>query len=240
MTTQETTRPSAIFFDLFHTLIDVNGVPGPTSSELLGIDPLRWNRELMYRAHHHALGSVTDPYESVRRIVHAIDPGVPEERIRAAVESRPRRFRHALMIVRPEILSGLSELRALGLRTGLISNAGYDEVEAWEDSPLAPLLDVALFSCHEHLMKPDPAFYLRATERLQVTPAESLFVGDGGSDEHDGARAAGMRTALYLGFLEESLPVLAAQRPRNTDYVVRAFGELVEMVRGLPPAGASS
>jgi len=158
-------------------MFDVTGVPGPPSSELLGIDPLRWNRELMYRAHHHALGTVADPYESVRRIVHAIDPTVPEERIRTAVESRPRRFRPALLNIRPDILSGLSDLRALGLRTGLISNAGYDEVEAWEDSPLAPLLDVALFSCHEHLMKPDPAFYLRAAERLQVAPACQLGAG---------------------------------------------------------------
>ena len=217
----------AVCFDLFHTLVDVNTAPGEASSSLLGIDPVVWNRKLMYEADHHALGEVTDPFESVRRIAHAIDPTIPEERIRRAVAARPRRFRHALLEVRPEILGALQRFRAIGLRLGLISNAGLDEVEAWSESPLCPLIDVPLFSCHERLMKPDPAIYWRAAERLGVEVDACLFVGDGGSDEHEGARAAGMRTVLFLPLLVASLPSIAATRPRNTDYTAESVDELV-------------
>jgi putative hydrolase of the HAD superfamily len=226
-------RPRAILFDLFHTLVDVNGAPGEASSVILGVDPLVWNAKIMYDAAHHALGLEEDPYESVRRMAHEIDPAIPEERIRAAVAARPKRFRHALVHVRPEILEGLRRLRALGLSLGLVSNAGLDEVVAWPESPLAPLIEAALFSCHEKVMKPDPEIYRRAAARLGVVPSDCLFVGDGGSHEHDGARRAGMRTALFLALLAESAPDLAASRPRNTDYVVASMEALAELVEGM-------
>lgn len=232
-------RPRAVLFDLFHTLVDVNGAPGSASSAILGIDPRAWNAKIMYDSAHHALGLEADPYESVRRIAHEVDPTIPEERIRAAVEARPQRFRHALVHVRPEILEGLRRLRALGLPLGLISNAGLDEVIAWPESPLAPLFDAALFSCHEKLMKPDPEIYRRAAERLGVAPSDCLFVGDGGSHEHDGARRAGMRTALFLAFLAETAPDLAASRPRDVDHVVASMAELVKLVEG-PEASPST
>jgi putative hydrolase of the HAD superfamily len=229
----------AVIFDLFHTLIDVNNAPGSSTSQILGIDPIEWNRRLAEEARHHALGEERDPLESIRRIVNSMGRSVDEDQLRAAVRCRPNRFRHALRNVRADILEGLRELRAMGLRLGVLSNAGLDEVDAWDDSPLAPLIDCPLFSCHEGLMKPDPAFYLRAARRLGVSPARVIFAGDGGSSEHAGARRAGMITVLMLGLLEESLPELAAQRERNTDYTARSMAELVAIVRNLaaPAAG---
>jgi putative hydrolase of the HAD superfamily len=223
-------RPEAIVFDLFHTLIDVNMAPGVAASRILGIDPVVWSRKLMLESPHHALGTVKDPYESVRRIVHSIDPAIPEEKIRAVVAARPNRFHHALVHVRPEVLSGLARLRVLGLKLGLLSNAALDEIEAWEESPLKGALDAALFSCYEGLMKPDPRFYHLAARRLGVPSSRCWFVGDGGSNEHVGARLAGMKTVLILGMLQESFPEMAAQRPRDTDLVITTMGDLVELV----------
>lgn len=226
-------QPAAVLFDLFHTLVDVNGAPGLASSEILGIDPVVWNARIMYEAHHHALGEVADPYESIRRVAHAIDPEIPEDRIREAVAVRPRRFRHALLEVPPASLTGLARLKALGLPLALVSNAGLDEVEAWPDSPLAPFFTAALFSCHEKVMKPDPEIYFRAAARLAVEPTRCLFVGDGGSGEHEGACNAGMHTVLLLGLLLSSLPGAAASRPRNTDWVLGTMDELATMVERL-------
>jgi putative hydrolase of the HAD superfamily len=225
--------PEAVLFDLFHTLIDVNGAPGLSSSEVLGIDPVVWNRKIIDEAQHHALGTVLDPYESLRIIAHSIDPGIPEERIRRAVDARPKRFRHAMIHVRPEILGALLRIREPGIRLGLVSNAGLDEVEAWPESPLAPLFGTVLFSCHERLMKPDPAIYLLAARRLGVAPSRCLYVGDGGSREHSGARQAGMRTVLTLGLLEESLPEIAASRPHDTDFEARTLADVADLVESL-------
>ncbi len=231
--------PQAILFDLFHTLIDLrSGASGPSTPEFLGIDPIVWSKKVVEESPHHALGEVTDGYESLRLIVHAIDPVIPEEQIREAARLRPARFRAALLNVRPAILASLTRLRARGLRLGLISNAGIDEVSAWLESPLAPLFDVALFSCHEALMKPNPQIYLRAAEKLGVPPGECLFVGDGGSREHEGARAAGMASVLLLGLLRESYPDIADQRPRIADWTLETFEELEALVLGLEHGSA--
>jgi len=224
----------AVLFDLFHTLVDMSSAPPDTAThDLLGVSAEAWAEQIFYHAPHHALGTETDPYDSVRQIAHAIDPTIPEERIRRAVDARPLRFRAALLNVRPAILDAIGRLRALGLKIGLISNAGLDEVEAWEESPLAPLFDVVLFSCHEGVMKPDREIYQRAASRLGLPPERCLFVGDGGSHEHEGARAAGMTTLLALWLLHEADPQLARKRKRVTDYVADTVEEMMEVARSL-------
>lgn len=225
--------PRAILFDLFHTLVNLNDTPGPTTAEILGIDPADWNMMLFEKGKHHALGEVADRYESLRRIVDEVDPHMPEERIRRAADARPLRFRHALERVRPEILDSITRLRELKLKIALVSNAGLDEIEGWPDSPLAPLFDAVLFSCHEKVAKPDPRIYARATERVSVAADSCLFVGDGGSDEHTGAAKAGMSTVLILGMLREVMPDIAATRSPKTDWVVETFPELVELIERL-------
>ncbi len=229
-----TTPIRAVIFDLFHTLIDMSMLPpGQSTPDLLGIDAATWAQKVIEASPHHALGSVRDAYESVRLIAHAIDPGLPEEKIRYAVQRRPARFRAALTQVRPQILEGIRRMRAGGLKIGLISNAAFDEVEAWEDSPLAPLFDAYLVSCHEGVMKPDLEIYHRAAQRLGVRPEACLYVGDGGSREHEGARGAGMKTVLFLGLLRANYPDLAQRRPRNTDWEFDDFDEVVRLAERL-------
>lgn len=223
---------AAVIFDLFHTLVNFSAVPDEDStSRLLGITPRAWSEAIHTLGAHHALGEIDDPYESVRLIAHAVDPAIPEARIRAAVAARPDRFRRALTEIRPEVLEMLTEIRARGLKIALISNAGLDEIEAWDESPLAEYFDAVVVSCREGLMKPDPAIYELTSERLGIPCEACLFVGDGGSREHEGARKAGMQTLLILGFLRETDPEIAESRARNTDWVVETHAELLAIVK---------
>ena len=61
--------------------------------------------------------------------------------------------------------------------------------------------------------KPEPEIYLEATSRLGVSPAEALFVGDGGDDELPGAERAGLRSAHAAWFRGE-VAGLPASVPR--------------------------
>ncbi len=231
----------AVIFDLFHTLIDMRHAPAETSTpELLGIDPAVWSHTVTEASPRHALGEDPDPMESVRRIAHAIDPTISMERVRAAVAARPERFRAAFTRVSPDALSMLERLRGMGLPLGLISNAGLDEIEGWAASPLAPFFDVALFSCREKVMKPDPRIYRLAAERLGVAPERCLYAGDGASREHEGAREAGMRTVLMLAILNEIDPPSAAARKRDTDWVVESFSGFTCLVERLRRQGSAA
>lgn len=90
----------------------------------------------------------------------------------------------------------LTALRAGGLRRGLISNCVPEVRRVWPESVLAGLIDAAVFSPDARVTKPDRRIYMLACEALGVAPDECLYVGDGGSHELTGARAAGMHPVL--------------------------------------------
>jgi putative hydrolase of the HAD superfamily len=203
-------RPKAVLFDLFHTLVCV---PPPfltgdrSVPEILGVSADEWQRlyydeDVLGRC----LGHVRDSVEAMRRVTHSIDPSVEEERILAAVESRRRRFEIGLVAVEDSMLAALDTLRAAGIRTAIVSDAGADDVESWPRSPVGSRVDLTIFSYQVGYRKPDPRIYLHALGALGVEPGEAIFVGDGGSDEHNGARAVGMQTVLVTRLFSQWWP----------------------------------
>ena len=214
--------PRAVLFDLFHTLASV---PPPALSgetpvpEILGVPADDWER-LYYEQDvlGRCVGRVLDPIEAMRLVTHAIDRSVPEARILAAVESRRRRFDAGLVGIEPGILSALDRLRAAGIRTALVSDAGADDVEGWKASPLCTRLDAAVFSFEVGVRKPDARIYQYALDAVGIAAADAIFVGDGGSDEHRGARALGMKTVLVTRLLSAWYPDAIVSRRACADW----------------------
>jgi putative hydrolase of the HAD superfamily len=95
-----------------------------------------------------------------------------------------------------ETLEALSELKRLGVPVGLISNCTEDVPLVWRDSPLAGLIDVAVFSATVGLLKPDRRIYELTCTELGVEASMCLFVGDGANDELGGAARVGMTPVL--------------------------------------------
>ena len=100
----------------------------------------------------------------------------------------------------PGCREALTELRARGLSTGIVSNFDRRLHGLLEGLTLAPLLDTVVLPSDARVEKPDPRIFQLALERLGTPAAASVFVGD--SAEHDlaGAHAAGMR-AIDVGSL---------------------------------------
>jgi putative hydrolase of the HAD superfamily len=132
-----------------------------------------------------------------------------------------REFTRAALVARPGALDVLRELRARGKRLGLITVCTEDVEELWPETPMAELVDAAVFSCSAGMNKPDPRIYALASERLGVDPSDCLYVGDGRNDELRGAERAGMR-AVQLRLPEHG--------PRAWD---GAYVESLEQVREL-------
>jgi putative hydrolase of the HAD superfamily len=232
--------PKAVLFDLFHTLACV---PTPAASgelpipEILGVSDIEWQR-LYYDADvlGRCLGHVQDGVEAMRRIAHSMDPSIDETRILAAVESRRRRFETGLIGIEAEMLTALDRLRAAGIRTALVSDAGADDVECWERSPLRDRLDAIIFSYQVGVRKPDARIYKYALEAIGVRPEDALFVGDGGSDEHRGARAVGMQTVIVTRLLGSWWPERIAERRLHADWEFEDVPALVEALEFPPPS----
>lgn len=93
----------------------------------------------------------------------------------------------------PEIIRTLNKLRQMNVKIGLISNCAPEEVEAWDTCTLTHLFDDVVFSYKVKQIKPNPEIYLTACNNLNVLPQNSIFIGDGGSNELVGASNVGMR-----------------------------------------------
>jgi putative hydrolase of the HAD superfamily len=228
--------PKAVLFDLFHTLANVPPpatVGEPTLPEILRVPTAEFQRHYYDEdTLGRCLGRIHDDVEAMRLIARSIDPAVTEERILAAVESRRRRFEMALVGIETAILAALDRLAAAGIRTALVSDAGADDVASWVRSPLKERLDAAVFSYELGVRKPDPRIYRHALDAIGARPEETLFVGDGGSDEHRGARAVGMRPVLVTRFLRTWWPEKIEERRPHADWEfedVAAFVDALEI-----------
>ena len=214
--------PKAVLFDLFHTLALVPPpaeVGDPTIPEILGLSSAEFQRKYYEEdVLGRCLGHIHDDVEAMRLIARSIDPTVSEERILAAVESRRRRFESSLIGIERPILAALDRLSAAGVRMALVSDAGADDVACWARSPLRSRLDAVVFSYEVGVRKPDPRIYKHALDALGVRPDESIFVGDGGSDEHRGARAVGLPTVLVTRYLRMWWPERVAERRPHADW----------------------
>ncbi|CDO09576.1 haloacid dehalogenase [Mycolicibacterium cosmeticum] len=112
----------------------------------------------------------------------------------------------------PDTAATLNGLRAAGIKTAVVSNIAFDLRPAFATAGAAA--DEYVLSFEVGAIKPDPAIFRIALQRLGVDPAQALMVGD--SEEADGgARAIGCAFALV-----DPLPTV--ERP---DGLVRALRE---------------
>jgi len=87
----------------------------------------------------------------------------------------------------------LRRLRDHGRRVGLVSNFDHRLPAVLAALGLAPLLDVVVRPADAAAAKPDARIFALALQRLGVTAADAVYVGDDAHDDIAGAGAAGLR-----------------------------------------------
>jgi putative hydrolase of the HAD superfamily len=173
-----------------------------------------------------------DAFSATAEMARAIDPTIPDCVIKAAVESITETFAGALIRVPAETMEVLTLLKARGKRIGLVSNASTMEVAAWDRSPIAQLFDSTVFSCDVGYVKPDRRIYETCIDHLGVVPEECVFVGDGGSEELEGARDIGMVTIMIAGLIRGIWPGRIEERRKHADLMIEHLSELLSGTGG--------
>jgi putative hydrolase of the HAD superfamily len=207
-----------------------SAVPGPHLHELLGVDRDLVNRVLFDQSEMRLTGRISDPAEVVADIAARCGVDVSAEECASHAAIRSARFAQSLRGVLPHILDTLDCLRAHGRRLGLISNADTMEAAGWDESPLADRFECVLFSCDVGIAKPDPSIYHLCMDRMGVNADQCIFVGDGGSNEFDGARDAGIPTVCTVEFIRDIFPEKVAPQSARADCVVETLAELCRAV----------
>jgi epoxide hydrolase-like predicted phosphatase len=126
--------------------------------------------------------------QRIQRTAQFIDGGL------ATIESYYRQVR-----INDELLDLILELRKK-YKIGLLSNTSDNDVERFfSPADMAKYFDDVILSYRVQLTKPHPEIYQLAAQRLNVTPAECVFIDD---NAHNiaGAEAVGMRGILYQDF----------------------------------------
>jgi putative hydrolase of the HAD superfamily len=119
--------------------------------------------------------------------------GIPSDVADTLLNDYRAGFPNACLLF-PDAVRTLSCLRTSGLKLGLITNGSIRmQSRKLQSLALAPMFDTILISAAEGISKPQPQIFHRALERLNTSPARSVFVGDHPEIDVAGARAAGMQ-----------------------------------------------
>jgi HAD superfamily hydrolase (TIGR01509 family) len=133
------------------------------------------------------------------------------------------------MTADPQTLDVLRDLRASGLRLGIVSNVTLRPDLMRQDLDrlgIGPLMDASVFSSEVGVRKPDPRIFREALGRVQVDADGAVFVGDRLLDDVSGARGVGMRTVLTHQFRQEVDPTV------SPDAHIQTLAELPAILRG--------
>jgi putative hydrolase of the HAD superfamily len=106
------------------------------------------------------------------------------------------------------LVARISHWRADGRRVALLSNYSPELDELLDENRVRHLFDPIVISAYEGLMKPAARLYWRILNRMELTPAEALFVDDA-AENIAGARRVGMHA---IQFREPNQAIKAIER----------------------------
>jgi phosphoglycolate phosphatase len=124
--------------------------------------------------------------------------------------------------IRPGALEILGQLKARGLKTGLVSNVGRVVLDAaLKRLGLQPWLDETVSRNEAGRLKPDPAGILLVCRRIGFPGNRVWYVGDS-LDDIRAAQAAGVPVAIIQGG-QDRLPELQRADP---SWIIKELAEL--------------
>ncbi|MFI5906443.1 HAD family hydrolase [Dactylosporangium sp. NPDC051541] len=188
----------AVCFDYFNTCTSavVRGDGHRRTAEILGVDPDAWLSVLDRSYDERARGGYGSLLSGLRRLCTELGVEPTTAQLREAARVRLATVQSDGPL-RPETLGVLQALKDFGIRVAIVSDCWVELPMLLPHTPLAPLVDAAVYSSRVGHTKPHPAMYAAACAQLGVAPADSLYVGDGGSRELTGAARYGL-TAVQL------------------------------------------
>ncbi len=191
---------NALLFDLDGTLAETDSLHLPTWVDVLRPHGIRVDEEF-YRERISG--------RSNSKIVEDLLPDLTTEDGRKLADAKEASFReraHELEPL-PGLLDFMQEGKSRGLSLGLVTNAPEENVEAILPAlKLGEFFDEVVLSDEVGSVKPDPAPYRAALEKLGVAPEEALAFEDSTS---------GIASSVAAGIL--TVGIASTQRPETLE-----------------------
>ena len=186
----------AVIFDLFETLITEWGHEKYTKrkiSEDLCLDYELFDQYWEENEHgrYHGIISFED---SIRYVCQRCGIKLLPQTLAQVTDKRNATKAACFNCIDSDVMTLLQELKTGGMRLAMLSNCSSEEVMAIRQSRLCSFFDTIVLSYEIGLSKPDPLIYMKILDELHLAAEKCLYVGDGGSNELEGARAVGIAT----------------------------------------------
>jgi putative hydrolase of the HAD superfamily len=132
----------------------------------------------------------------------------------------------------PNLISMLEKLRSNNLVLGMITNGkGQFQIDNIRALGIKEYFETVLVSEWEGIKKPDPQIFKRALEQLNVSPNESIFVGDHPKNDVKAARNVGMKGIWKRDFQWNNV---------EADFIVDDLAELPLIIEKLTKSNIKS
>jgi|TARA_B110000116_G_C16741794_1_gene538894 putative hydrolase of the HAD superfamily len=225
---------SAVLFDLFGTL-----VPSPPVKEYRNVvDSVariarlpadeffeRW----MSVNDHRLMGTHGSSESEIRHVMESFGITLLDEQMAECVRVR-RDAMHRLLNPKPDCIDMLRRLSDHGIALAVISDCVFDVPAIWPGTPFADLFTITVFSCLLGIRKPDARLYEAAMDGLGVTPPECMFIGDGGSNELQGARNLGIAAYMLDDQPEDQSTVLRVDVHEWDGLSIHSLSQVPELI----------
>ncbi|HEU0026603.1 MAG TPA: HAD-IA family hydrolase [Ktedonobacterales bacterium] len=229
---------STVIFDLYGTLVAGYSFTGhervvaQMAEMLRAPDPAAFAQIFTYETWlDRSTGRVPTIQANIEAIFQRLGWPFEPERIADVVHLR-RAFTAEAMTPLPGAVEAVEAVRARGYCIGLISDCAEETPLLWNQTPFAPLIEVAIFSCEVGMLKPNPGIYTLACQRLGAEPAACVYVGDR-EEELIGARGVGMYTVQSLPPHLDTYESRDANRPSWDGPVIPSVAALPALLDAL-------
>jgi len=176
--------------------------------------------------------------EQVAIFINNINPGLVDRLDQNTLEGIERIYADSFLVHPPSLhtdaVSVLHDLKAMGLRLGLISNTGMTPGATFrtylDQEGLLGYFDVLTFSDEVKLAKPSNEIFLMTLRAMSAGPDQAIHVGDHVVNDVVGAKRCGLKTVWITGFSEREEPSDPDSEP---DATVAGLAQVVPAISQL-------
>ena len=180
--------------------------------------------------------------EQVEVFIENIGPGLvdrlDEETIQEILRAYADSFFVHPAVPHADAIDVLRDVKAMGLRIGLISNTGMTPGVIFrsylEQQGMLGYFDTLTFSDEVKLAKPSLQIFQMTLRSLAAAPEQAVHVGDHVANDVVGAKRCGLKTVWITGFYEREHPLDPDSEP---DATVEQLGMVVPAIARLAGQG---
>ena len=196
----------AVLFDLYDTLVWTDWpLLRERLADTVGLTQRDLMRGFVETREARGIGAFGSAEGDLAAVLRAAGGSPTDDQVRELTELENRALAEGGIHLYDDSLPVLRELRGRGVPTAIVSNCDHWTPPIVGALGLGHETDAVILSFEVRAMKPDPAIYRMALDRIGATPTKSTFVDDQPA-YLDGAAALGMRPIQIVRPTDPSVP----------------------------------